>query len=272
VCVEHDEAKPPRLPDLERPEATAGMSRKEQYEMLKRFRIIGLCLVAVFALSAVAALSASAEPGGTPEWGTCDKATSAWKFEDSLCNKAGTGVFFWHKIASPTAVKSKGRLELTDEKGGPLGGGVTVRCPKNSEAEGLNEGTVGPGSTDEITKITDAAGKTPIACETVAGICPAPVTAKPIHLPWVTKLLANGRDEIVSGTGGEPGWEVSCNGTIDICQGKTNTAVTNVTGGVDLTFDANSPNVNCSRGGAGKGKVRGTVHVLNPTGVVLSVK
>lgn len=237
-----------------------------------------MALVAMLAVSAVGALSASAEPGGTPEWGTCNKTTSAWKFEDSLCNNTGTGEFFWHKITSPTAVKSKGRLELTDEKGGPLGEAVTVRCPKNSEAEGLDAGTVGPGSTDEITSITDSAGKEWIECEKVAGTCNTP-RARALNLPWTTKLLANGRDEVVSGTGGEPpGWEVECTvgfvKVFDKCTGKTTTAVTNVTTGVDTVFDASSANGGCTRGGAGTGKVRGTVHILNPTSpaVVLSVK
>jgi hypothetical protein len=230
-----------------------------------------MALVAMLAVSAVAASSAFANP----EWGECTKVKAAPEFKDSLCNEAGRGEFTWKAFATTKAVSSKGRLELTDEKGGVFGEEIKVRCPKNSEAEGIDEGWVGPGSADEVTKITDAAGKVLINCEPVTGICPTPVTAEAIHLPWQTKLEVIGgeiRDVIVSGTGGAPGWKVSCNGTIDTCEGSTNTAVSNVSTGVDLTFDLKSPKVTCSRGGAGMGKVSGTDHVLNPTGVQLSVK
>lgn len=235
-----------------------------------RYRTLGLAglvaLVAMLAISAVGALSASAEPGGTPEWGTCNKTASAWEFEDSLCNNEGTGEFFWHKITSPTAVNTEGTLELEDE-----GTGTKVRCT------GEDKGTVGPGSTDEITEITK------IVCVFVTtGLCnstPAP-TAVAVNLPWHTKLEVIGgvvRDVIVSGTGGNPGWAVTCTTflgkTTDTCtKAGATTAIANVATGVDATFDGSTVNADCSVGGAGKGKVRGTDHILDPTGVVLSVK
>jgi len=252
---------------------------------IKSARTLGLAgMMVAVALMVVASVGVASSSAA--EWGECfSQAGGAYK--DGLCNEKTGGSFEWEAFAAPVEVKSKGRLELTDEKGGPFSEAVTVRCPKNSEAEGLNKGTVGPGSTDEITEVTDAAGKTTIECERVAGTCPAPVTATAVHLPWHTKLIVvNGeiRDELVSGTakegepaGSEPGWTVKCSSVTDTCERQgteahQNTAVSNVTGGVDTTFDAKSTNVHCSRGGTGKGKVRGTVHVLNPTGVVLSVK
>ena len=54
---------------------------------MKRIRIIGLALVAVFAMTAIAAASASAEPQG--EFGRCI-ATKGGKFLDSGCKKAAT--------------------------------------------------------------------------------------------------------------------------------------------------------------------------------------
>jgi hypothetical protein len=58
-----------------------------------RIRMIGLALVAVFAMSAVAAVSsASAAPGekNGPHWWVCEK-SSTGKFSNSECSTSGTG-------------------------------------------------------------------------------------------------------------------------------------------------------------------------------------
>jgi hypothetical protein len=59
---------------------------------MKRIRIVGLCLVAVFAMSAIASASASAE---TPEYTykTCIKASpkESGKYNDKLCTVASKG-------------------------------------------------------------------------------------------------------------------------------------------------------------------------------------
>jgi hypothetical protein len=63
---------------------------------MQRFRIVGLCLVAVFALSAVMATGASAE--SPPEVGRCIKKTGG-KFKDGACkvaSKAGEEKFEWY--------------------------------------------------------------------------------------------------------------------------------------------------------------------------------
>jgi len=57
--------------------------------MLKRFRIVGLCLVTVFAMSAVGVSSASAAKNG-PHWWVCEKATPG-TFSNSECSTSGTG-------------------------------------------------------------------------------------------------------------------------------------------------------------------------------------
>ncbi len=63
---------------------------------MRHVRMLGLCLVAVFALAAVAATSASA---GLPEWGQC-YAKEGGKYANAGCTekaKKGTGTFEWRK-------------------------------------------------------------------------------------------------------------------------------------------------------------------------------
>lgn len=57
--------------------------------MMKRIRIVGLCLVAVFALSAVAVSAASAETA--PTYKVCAKVKETGKFNDKKCSVASKG-------------------------------------------------------------------------------------------------------------------------------------------------------------------------------------
>ena len=69
--------------------------------------MVGLCLVAVFAIAAVTASSASA----LPEWGKC-VAKAGGKYSDSNCTvkaKKGTGTFEWKKGATLTNVQFTGK-------------------------------------------------------------------------------------------------------------------------------------------------------------------
>ncbi len=63
---------------------------------MRHVRMLGLCLVAAFAIAAIAAVSASA---ATPEWGQCFEKTGG-KYSDSNCQtkaKKGSGTFEWRK-------------------------------------------------------------------------------------------------------------------------------------------------------------------------------
>lgn len=77
---------------------------------MRHLRIIGLALVAVFAVTAFAASSASA----LPEWGKCE-AKAGGKYLDSNCTKKGTlknpGSFEWKKGASLAPVSFSGHNE-----------------------------------------------------------------------------------------------------------------------------------------------------------------
>ena len=73
---------------------------------MKRMRIVGLCLVAVFAFTAIAASSAFAEPSG--EFGFCVKKTGG-KYENSGCTKekAGATKFEWEPLTTPVGLSGK---------------------------------------------------------------------------------------------------------------------------------------------------------------------
>jgi hypothetical protein len=98
---------------------------------MKRMRIMGLALVAVFAMSAVAASSALAEPEG--EFGRC-LAKAGGKYANSGCTKieAGKNKFEW----SPGVVKNKFHSKL--KEGIPTletVGGTKITC-KTEESPG----------------------------------------------------------------------------------------------------------------------------------------
>jgi hypothetical protein len=206
--------------------------------------MIGLAIMAALAMSAVAAGSASA----AHQW---------------LIGHAA--------ITSPVTIHSHGLLLLEDTKA--TGGAVKVHCA------GHDVGTVGPGALDLVTKVTlELLGtKKQIACNIdTAGQCKQPVTAEAVNLPWHTELtlitlggIPTVRDMLMSSGAGNPGWAVTCNTILgnvtDTCTlALGHTGVQNVSTGVNAIFDANSPNANCSQGGAGTGVVRGTVSLLSP--------
>ncbi len=195
---------------------------------MKSIKIAGLCLVALAAMAMATAATASA----TPVWEQLNGTT-------------------WSEIKGTEKVISAGTLKLTDTKGGLTGGVVTVEC------SGTDEGTVGPGKFDRITKITVAN-----PCRNITG-CVGTIKAEARNLPWQTELFETEgkvRDSVVSEVAGDfPGWKVECT-LSDTCEGNTTTAIVNNTSNntVEAVFDAKSAVVKCSRGGAGTGKVEGT--------------
>lgn len=219
---------------------------------MQRLKVLGLAFVAVFAVSAVAVASASAAP--------------VWKLNGAELTTATTILSESGVVGKPT---EKGKLTLTD-----IEAGTSIECA------GKAEGKVGPGNKDEVTSM-EATG-----CNFVTGkngSCEAskPVTAKAVALPWVTELYepetGKVRDHIRAHSGGgAPGWTVECtvSGIFkvqDTCTGESNTAMNNVTGGVEAVFDAKTPKGNCTIGGAGAGEVKGASLNKNPAGGTLTV-
>jgi len=76
---------------------------------MRRIKIAGLCLVAMFAMSAIASATASA---AAPEFGKCNKVTGAnSNYSDSKCTKEvakGTGKYEWVPGAAGVTFKTTG--------------------------------------------------------------------------------------------------------------------------------------------------------------------
>ncbi len=155
--------------------------------------------------------------------------------------------------------------------------GVILSC------EGLNEGTVGPGAKDSITKITSLGGANLVPCTFVAkGPCESssPPSAEAVNLPWLTELLLVGGknlDDIV-GTGGNAGWAAHClvvglNITDTCTKAETSADIDNTTEGdvVALFSAAIGGLANCTQGGAETGEVTGEVLILTLDGSSLAV-
>jgi hypothetical protein len=199
---------------------------------MTRIKMLGLMVGAVFALSAVAASTASAV-----QW---------------LNNGAA--------ITSALLVLSTGTLLLQD-----LSTGAAVIC------KGDNHGTVGPGAVDLTLSVISLGcvfdtGKTG-PCE--AGVTPS---AAAVHLPWITRLLTVAgatRDMIEETPGkGAPGWEVKCKVPIfgivtDTCTSATegDPKITNDATDVLETFEA-TEKASCSEGTATSGMVIGTTLIF----------
>jgi hypothetical protein len=230
---------------------------------MRKIYTVGLAVVAVFAFSVIAAASASA--------------ATEWLLEGAAIPSPGD------------TVETTGELLLED-----TGTGTQIEC------SGKFDGTVGPGATDKIEKILNLAGveetsnenlakvtKPAIDCKVeAAGLCNVTVGALiwvfPLHLPWKTELLLPEAtlwvDDIVSGTGGEPGYEVSCSTIIgvqtDVCEGKPGSIETNVTGGVEGVFEEAetfNPRGTCSIGGAKTALTVGKGITAPTTGGTLTV-
>jgi hypothetical protein len=91
--------------------------------MLKRLRIIGLCLVAIFALSAVGASSAMAEH---LEVGKCKSVAKTGKWEDSNCTKAlAEGNFEWEALKANVPFTSTSGVKKL------ISGAGTIECKKD---------------------------------------------------------------------------------------------------------------------------------------------
>jgi hypothetical protein len=160
---------------------------------MRKFRLLGLMLLAVFAFGAVAAMSASAVEFLLAEW-------------------LAAGV----SVTGELLVQSPGELLL--ESSPPLIGKVDVLC------SGILDGFLLENGEDLITEVLSLGGVatgtpltgTAIACTNVEK-CPEPLVW-PVHLPWLT-LLELMEDPagtsffvvlILPDGAGNPGWEVEC--------------------------------------------------------------
>jgi hypothetical protein len=244
---------------------------------MKHFKIAGLCLVAMLMMGmAVSAATASAAPA----WEGCLSGGSTTKYETSACVKASaTGTFSWQEINNTDKVTVTGlTLTLRDTKA--IGGSSAVQCV-GVENEG--EGIVGPKNKG---KITAAKVKNPKTnCRVIEGACKTlggevrGVTG--VHFPWQTELFETEHKvltKIEADGGGEPGWEVNCEGVTDTCESEAGKPEqvrfeNALSGGVSLvrgTFEKVFK-AKCSVGGAKSGEVEGQLAVLLASGAGLRV-
>jgi hypothetical protein len=103
---------------------------------MKRMRVVGLCLVAVFAISAITASAASA--AASPEFGRC-KAKAGGKFKNSGCTllakSATEEKFEWEKSLAKNKFKAKQKAETLATLETVGGTKITCTSEENSGAE-----------------------------------------------------------------------------------------------------------------------------------------
>jgi hypothetical protein len=242
---------------------------------MKHLKIAGLCLVSMFVMGMALAGNASAT---TLLWLLCLEASGLTKYEDNQCTKAnGTGK--WQSQGLPSGGKDTVRLLGFSLVLSDTGIGTTVTCGDVGEASGTIEGS------KLITNIARSNAPEAEGC-TESGEF---LTCKPgkltklegAHLPWTSenfetegKHLAN-----ITGTGGTPGWKITCGGATDECTESTTAPregvelLSGVTKGVLLVlsvFESKNKG-NCTVGGTLKGVVKGLVGILLINGNGLSL-
>jgi hypothetical protein len=153
---------------------------------MKRFRVLGVAVVALVAVSALTVSSASAATFLAAEW---------------LLNGA--------VISSAINTEAPGEIDLINTNGGGFGIKTQILC------SGIFDGTVGPKGADTVTKVLSLTGEeitetNTLNCANSEGCEGALVNA--VNLPWKTEL------ELIGSDTGEPfvdllinaGYKVSC--------------------------------------------------------------
>jgi hypothetical protein len=232
---------------------------------MKKFQIMGVALVAVFAFCAFAAASAFAV---NPEW-----------------------LIGGVAVLAATSVQTTGHILLTDTKA-PIVTTATVEC------NGILDGTVNSEGKDEITEVLTSTGtlikpvtltstlvaENGLLCLGVKGCEGEDAEVWPDNLPWNTQLeLLNGQvvDHIFGNGTDEPGWHVFCLvfgiGTSDLCEGLNYALIENMLTGSENDLLANfveppSEKANCLEGGPKTGEAKSTDGLISTlNGAVITV-
>ncbi len=231
---------------------------------MKHLKIIGLCLVAVFAIGMTTAAGASA----APVWEQCGEAGSTTKYSEHQCLKVESGgKWSWQEVKATEKAIGHGTLTLADTKI-PVIGRVEVSCSYTLK------GTVGPGKFDRIETVEVGACTAGKNCETVTK------NAEAVNLPWQTELSETTEKAVrdtLTGTGkGSPGWKVSCKvlglEKSDECTKETGaTAIeSRLANGTEnlvvSTFGPAFGKATCSVGGAESGEIKGSVAIGKENG------
>jgi hypothetical protein len=179
---------------------------------MRRIRIVGLCLVAVFATTAVAASSASA---ALPELYECAKAVKVGKvytgkYNDKKCsekNEAGTGKYELQPgVGKGKVFKGKGKVATLHTPA--IGGEVTC---KTNKSEGKNSSPTTQSGVVAIFKTCTSLGK---KC-TSAGAKVGEIKTNPLGgvFGYISKApLKVGVD--LTGEGGKDSADFTCEGLV----------------------------------------------------------
>ncbi len=180
--------------------------------------MVVVALVAVFALSAVAASSALA----TPEW----YVKKAGKFEKVKEAVKVQGTYSWDLVATdPQVLLEPGGIALSAEFEGELkSGGIAL-----------------------LKTMNEAKGKAISPCQKLVG------SAGPSHLPWNLELYKEGtevRSKILNGGSGAPEYKFECEwfewgDRIELSNLNTSIKMTNLTSNVEGAFDTKSAETEC---------------------------
>jgi hypothetical protein len=228
---------------------------------MKKIYLIGSAALAVIALSAIMATSASA--------------LSQWLISGAT-------------VLTLTSVDVEGALTLTT-----LVLGIDVALV---ECAATIDGTVGPAGENEETELLNAAGELisktplsglPLSCTPLGGECPTTGIAElwPLNLPWLSQieLMAQGTLEWLvhlfgNGTA-EPGYEVVClrsDGTVNsenTCTGLSSGALEMMAGPDPLIIYSaaeETEKANCTVTGVGSGDLEGTGLLATLDGLEIS--
>jgi hypothetical protein len=237
---------------------------------MKSIRIAGLCLVAMFVMSMVAAGTASA----APRWETCREGTaSTTKYSEEECVKAESGGK-WElaEVKGTEPARGFGTVVLRDTKV-PIVGTVEASCT------GEAIGSVGPGAFSRVEKIEEIKCSPGKNCEEITE------NAKPVNLPWQGELAEEGTTEKernkISASGAGAGWAVGCKVlgisksdecTVSNSESPYNLPFIKLTPYhgtttsvwlVLLDFSPNAPKAKCSVGGTKAGEVLGSIGILS---------
>jgi hypothetical protein len=232
---------------------------------MKSMRIVGFCLLSMFAMSMALAGTAQAK------WEQCSEgpeSTTPTKYKNHLCEEAApsnAGRWQWNEVVGTEEARIKGSLRLADTK--TLAGEAAVE----------SIGDIGPGQFARIQEVkTNAAQCRPVKiCENVEEF-----TA--LNLPWqVEAYNTEGKhlSKLVGTVSGkEPGYKLKCSvpilGSItDECvqeAGKPESIqLENVATGTELLVLATFQHLrkaDCTQGGKESGAVTGSVAILKANG------
>jgi hypothetical protein len=247
---------------------------------MKSIRIAGLCLVAMFVVSMVAAGTASA----APHWLVCLPTTSgstatAWTTEQCAVAAAG-GSSEWSEPKTTEVVRTQESLKL--EAKSSVIGEIEVKC------SGTDEGFIAPGGKSVTTKITTEKCETGTNCEELlANKEQTEKKAEAVNLPWNSELKETEgtiHSTIRAGGAKEPGWRVTC---LVLGQRQENECVAesglvvlenkNTPGNTAALLvlanfiNPNKPKSNCTATGNATGNVSGSIAILLASGRGLRV-